>query len=267
AGRERRVYALLASLPYSGAQTAFFALEMTVEAFLEGHVRAFEWLGGVASRVRVRQPARGRCAPCGRAGRLESALLAPARPLRLPRDRVHAGDAAREGIGRGGGALSQDELLACAPLRESARARRAVRRLARPDLQPAPACDASCAGRRAIDRGARGAAVAAAAALRLVRAPHDPCPARWLLAPRRLLLAGAGAARARAGRAALRPRRGLDHAPRSRGGAVRAQLRAGRLATAADHAPRAARGTEPEPGRAAAADGAATRARRLRRAV
>jgi transposase len=47
AGRERRVYALLASLPYSGAQTAFFSLEMTVEAFLEGHVRAFEWLGGV----------------------------------------------------------------------------------------------------------------------------------------------------------------------------------------------------------------------------
>jgi transposase len=47
AGRERRVYALVASLPYSGAQTAFFSLEMTVESFLEGHVRAFEWLGGV----------------------------------------------------------------------------------------------------------------------------------------------------------------------------------------------------------------------------
>jgi len=47
AGRERRVYALIASLPYSGAQTAFFSFEMTLEAFLEGHVRAFEWLGGV----------------------------------------------------------------------------------------------------------------------------------------------------------------------------------------------------------------------------
>src|SRR5262249_11399644 len=47
AGRERRVYALLASLPYSGAQTAFFSFELTLEAFLEGHVRAFEWLGGV----------------------------------------------------------------------------------------------------------------------------------------------------------------------------------------------------------------------------
>ena len=47
AGRERRVYALVASLPYSGAQTAFFSFEMTLESFLEGHVRAFEQLGGV----------------------------------------------------------------------------------------------------------------------------------------------------------------------------------------------------------------------------
>jgi transposase len=47
AGRERRVYALVASLPYSGAQTAFFSFEMTIESFLEGHVRALEWLGGV----------------------------------------------------------------------------------------------------------------------------------------------------------------------------------------------------------------------------
>jgi len=35
--RERRVYALVASLPYSGAQTAFFSFELTFEAFLEGH--------------------------------------------------------------------------------------------------------------------------------------------------------------------------------------------------------------------------------------
>jgi transposase len=47
AGRERRVYALVASLPYSGAQTVFFSLDLTSESFLEGHVRAFEWLGGV----------------------------------------------------------------------------------------------------------------------------------------------------------------------------------------------------------------------------
>jgi transposase len=46
-GRERRVYALVVSLPYSGAQTAHFSLDMTVESFLEGHVAAFDYLGGV----------------------------------------------------------------------------------------------------------------------------------------------------------------------------------------------------------------------------
>jgi transposase len=48
AGRERRVYALVAALPYSGAQTAHFSFDLTLESFLEGHVRAFEFLGGVA---------------------------------------------------------------------------------------------------------------------------------------------------------------------------------------------------------------------------
>jgi transposase len=47
AGRERRVYALVGALPYSGAQSAHFSLELTLEAFLEGHVRLFDWLGGV----------------------------------------------------------------------------------------------------------------------------------------------------------------------------------------------------------------------------
>ncbi|HEV2819006.1 MAG TPA: IS21 family transposase [Solirubrobacteraceae bacterium] len=47
AGRERRVYALICSLPFSGAATAHFTFDMTVESFLEGHVRAFAWLGGV----------------------------------------------------------------------------------------------------------------------------------------------------------------------------------------------------------------------------
>jgi transposase len=46
-GVERRVYALVASLPFSGAQTAHFSFDMTIEAFLEGHVRVFDWLGGV----------------------------------------------------------------------------------------------------------------------------------------------------------------------------------------------------------------------------
>jgi transposase len=50
-GRERRIYALVMSLPYSGAQTAHFSFDMTVESFLEGHVRAFDWLGGVPAEV------------------------------------------------------------------------------------------------------------------------------------------------------------------------------------------------------------------------
>jgi transposase len=49
-GRERRIYALILSLPYSGAQTAHFSLDMTVEAFLEGHVAAFDYLGGVPAQ-------------------------------------------------------------------------------------------------------------------------------------------------------------------------------------------------------------------------
>ena len=47
AGVERRVYALIASLPFSSAQTAHFSFDMTLESFLEGHVRVFDWLGGV----------------------------------------------------------------------------------------------------------------------------------------------------------------------------------------------------------------------------
>ncbi len=47
AGVERRVYALVASLPFCGAQTAHFSFDMTIESFLEGHVRVFDWLGGV----------------------------------------------------------------------------------------------------------------------------------------------------------------------------------------------------------------------------
>lgn len=46
-GRERRVYALIASLPYCGAQSAHFSFDMTAESFLEGHTRIFDWLGGV----------------------------------------------------------------------------------------------------------------------------------------------------------------------------------------------------------------------------
>jgi len=47
AGGERRVYALICLLPFSGAATAHFTFDMTIEAFLEGHVRALGWLGSL----------------------------------------------------------------------------------------------------------------------------------------------------------------------------------------------------------------------------
>jgi transposase len=50
-GRERRIYALVVSLPYSGAQTAHFSFDMSVESFLEGHIAAFAFLGGVPAEV------------------------------------------------------------------------------------------------------------------------------------------------------------------------------------------------------------------------
>lgn len=46
-GRERRVYALIGTLPYCGAQSAHFSFDMTAESFLEGHTHIFDWLGGV----------------------------------------------------------------------------------------------------------------------------------------------------------------------------------------------------------------------------
>jgi len=165
AGRERRVYALVASLPYSGAQTAFFSLEMTIESFLEGHVRALEWLGGVP-RECVYDNLRAVVARRERDEVVcESPLPPPARPLRFPRHGVYSGDAAREGLGRGSSALPQDWLLAGASLRRPARARRAIRRVARPDLQPAHARKRLLPRRGAPRRGAAGVAAATASAL------------------------------------------------------------------------------------------------------
>jgi transposase len=46
-GVRRSVYALVALLPFSGAQTAHFSFDATLESFLEGNVRVFDWLGGV----------------------------------------------------------------------------------------------------------------------------------------------------------------------------------------------------------------------------
>jgi transposase len=52
AGRERRVFALLGSLPHSGAQSAHFSFDMTAESFLEGRARSENQFGGDARGVR-----------------------------------------------------------------------------------------------------------------------------------------------------------------------------------------------------------------------
>ncbi len=203
AGRERRVYALVASLPYSGAQTTFFSYEMTIEAFLEGHVRAIEWLGGVP-RECVYDNLRSVVAR-----RESKGVIWNRRFLHL---RGHYGFHA----------------TACTPAspREKGSVEAAVRYLksgfwparrftdlAELDVQYVGWRDRTCNARMARDGplprrgaargGAAGAAAAAAGTVRLVRPPHDARPHRRLPASRRLLLPGAGAACARTRRAAL----------------------------------------------------------------
>jgi transposase len=41
-----RIYGLVGCLLFSGAQTAHFTLDKSLESFLEGHVRILRWLGG-----------------------------------------------------------------------------------------------------------------------------------------------------------------------------------------------------------------------------
>ena len=192
AGRERRVYALVFSLPFSGAATAHFSFDMTIESFLEGHVRAFDWMGGVPrecvydnlkSAVARRERVEGREVihwnPRFSQLRGHYAFHAHA---------MHAGDAAREGLGRRRGPLRQDRVLARAALRRSGRARRALRRLARSDrAAPAPR-DRPAHRRRAARARTRAAAAAAADRLRRGRAPILAGPSRRLSEVRPLLL-------------------------------------------------------------------------------
>jgi transposase len=140
AGQERRVYALICSLPYSGASTAHFSFDMTIESFLEGHVHAFGWLGGVPRECVYDNL---RSAVARRDGDVISwnPRFLQLRGHYAFRDGLHAGDAAREGIGRGGGPLHEDGLLAGQAVRLAGRAGRRLRRLARPRRAAAPPRD------------------------------------------------------------------------------------------------------------------------------
>jgi transposase len=46
-GARRRVWALVAYLPFSDTEVAHFSLDASLQSFLEAHVRVFTWLGGV----------------------------------------------------------------------------------------------------------------------------------------------------------------------------------------------------------------------------
>ena len=119
-GVERRVYALVASLPFCGAQTAHFSFDMTIESFLEGHVRVFDWLGGVP-RECVYDNLRTAVAKrdSRQVIRWNPAVLASAGPLRVSLHGVHAGHAAGERVGRGRGAVSEDGVLARAAVSDA----------------------------------------------------------------------------------------------------------------------------------------------------
>jgi transposase len=214
AGRERRVYALVASLPYSGAQTAFFSFEMTIESFLEGHARAFEWLEGVP-RECVYDNLRSVVARRERAGivwnarflhlRGHYAFHATACTLAMPREKGSVEAAVR---------YLKTGFWPARRFRQPGRARLAVRRLARRGLQPTPARERPLPGRAAARGGAARSAAAAAGALRLVSRARGAGAGRRLPARRRLLLPCARLASAAAGRVARQSRRGLD--PRAR---------------------------------------------------
>ena len=199
--------------------------DMTIESFLEGHVRAFDWLGGVPREcvydnlrsAVARRDARRR-SPGTRGSRSCAAITPSTR-------RLHAGDAAREGRRRGRGPLPEDRVLAGAAVRGPGRAGRALRRLARPGRAAAPARDRRLHGvaeRLALEREQLRPLppIAFDAAGRRSHAG----PGRWLPEVRPQLLPRPGGADPAARRAALGPRPGLDRPPRRHRRPLRAQL-------------------------------------------
>jgi transposase len=233
-GRERRVYALIGSLPYSGAQSAHFSFDMTAESFLEGHTRLFDWLGGVPSEcvydnlrtvVAKRDKDEVRWNPRFLHLRGHYAFHATACTPATPREKGSVEGSVRY-VKTG---FWPADRLAAGP-------RRAIRRLARRRLQPAPARDRSLRRRRSLGRGARAPAAAATGPLRLRLRAREPRPTRRLPSLRAKLLPRAGGARPPARRAARRPRHRLDLTPRRRGRRLPAQLRARQLVARAEAA-------------------------------
>ena len=175
AGRERRVYALVFSLPFSGAATAHFSFDMTIESFLEGHVRAFDWLGGVPrecvydnlrSAVARRERVDGREVihwnPRFSQLRGHYAFHAHACTPETPREKGSVEGAVR---------YLKTGFWPARRFADLAELDDRLRRLARPGRAAAPARDRPARRRRAARARARAAAAAAADRLRRRRAP------------------------------------------------------------------------------------------------
>jgi transposase len=111
-GRERRIYALVMTLPYSGAHTAHFSFNMTVESFLEGHVRAFDYLGGVPAECVYDNLRAAVARRDGEAIRWASRFTHLRGHYAFAAHACTPGEPAREGLGGVGGALPEDGLLA-----------------------------------------------------------------------------------------------------------------------------------------------------------
>jgi transposase len=55
-GVRRTIFALIAWLPFSGAQTVHFSFDATLESFLEGNIRVFDWLNGTPKECLYEDP-------------------------------------------------------------------------------------------------------------------------------------------------------------------------------------------------------------------
>lgn len=212
-GKERRIYALVFALPYSGASTAHFSFDMTVESFLEGHVHAFAWLGGVPRecvydnlRSAVARRDGNEITWNARFTQLRGhyAFHATACTPQTPREKGSTEGAVRH---------TKHGFWPARRFSDPGRARPPIRRLARA-LRLAPPPRLGPVHRLRAPRGrARDRPAAATSLVRLRRSQILPGPDRRLPKARRELLPGARGPRPSAGRAAPRPRPGLDHPP------------------------------------------------------
>ena len=230
AGRERRVYALVCTLPFSGALDGALQLrhDRSSRFWRATSGRSTGWAAFRASASTT---------TCARRSRAATATQITWNPrfvqLRghyaFHAHGLHAGDAAREGLGRGRGPLPQDRVLAGAAVRRRWPSSTSVYADWR-DRVALPRRHATGRLRRRRAARARARAAAAAAAGRASTRPgagRRGC--RWTATSSTAgsFYRAPGGAGSSARRAALRPRPGLDRAPRPDASPLPAQLRAG----------------------------------------